>query len=100
MRLDIALTAIVLAWMRPFHLAKTLSIGSLDKQTLQSILDKHSISSEEIAWLRIANQIKQNGLYVDYSDNGWTTPSDATREEFEMGRKITDRMLLHTSWGL
>lgn len=48
-----------------------------------------------LTWLRDANNDKNKGLYVDKSDNKWISPSDVTKEKFEIEKHFTQAILDH-----
>ena len=98
-RLDIASTALLFAWMRPLHIAKFLHIGPVSENDLQRIVADYSVSNEDIAWLKSANNRKQLGLYVDYGDEKWRTPTELTQADYDQAKPLVDRILKDISWG-
>ncbi len=63
----------------------------------KSLSEEYNFSSEEISsaisWCEKANSLKNRGFYVDLKGSKWLSPSDFTKEQYEVEFRYTRTLL-------
>ncbi|GEM_PF-6024649 len=60
------------------------------REALTTLLLKSSTAENVIKWLFSANRRKQAGMYVDYKDAAWSTPSTISEADYEEAISIVE----------
>jgi AbiV family abortive infection protein len=48
---------------------------------------------KEIDWWQNADELKQQGFYVDYGSQGWSSPNDLTQEDFIESKQVVEEAI-------
>ncbi len=63
----------------------------------KSLTEEYNLSSEDISsaisWCEKANNLKNRGFYVDLKGSTWLSPSDFTKEQYEVEYRYTRTLL-------
>jgi len=77
--------------------ARMKTIEGHAKRLLDDSTDEAQELQREVDWWENAEKLKQNGLYLDYNEEGWTRPKDITEDSYQKSLRIVKKSVDSTA---